>query len=100
VSEAQELSAAAPVPSSNRRIPSANDRKSARDGRFFASLWGGFPLAMTTSICRSMTCFGLYLWMGMTRFSSTWILSHSTWYKFAGHVKSTRALRHLLFVPA
>jgi len=24
----------------------------------------------------------LYLWMGMTRVSSKWILSHSTWYKF------------------
>jgi len=25
----------------------------------------------------------LYLWMGMTCFSSKWILSHSTWYKFS-----------------
>jgi len=24
----------------------------------------------------------LYLWIGMTCFSSKWILSHSTWYKF------------------
>ncbi|MGA9414146.1 MAG: hypothetical protein WBV60_05600, partial [Terriglobales bacterium] len=42
-----------------------------------------------TSICRSIVtiCSGLYLWMGMTRFSSKWILSHSTWYKFrrSGH---------------
>src|SRR5580704_17792831 len=43
-----------------------------------------FPLAMLTSICRSIVtiCSGLYLLMGMTRFSSMWILSHSTWYKF------------------
>src|SRR5271154_5623310 len=43
-----------------------------------------FPLAMLTSICRSIAtiCSGLYLLMGMTRFSSKWILSHSTWYKF------------------
>jgi hypothetical protein len=42
-----------------------------------------FPLAMPTSICRSIVtiCSGLYLCMGMTRFSSKWILSHSTWYK-------------------
>ncbi|MGA2859140.1 MAG: hypothetical protein ABSE40_19905, partial [Candidatus Sulfotelmatobacter sp.] len=41
------------------------------------------------SICRSIVtiCSGLYLWMGMTCFSSKWILSHSTWYKFrrSGH---------------
>src|SRR5208283_4598504 len=39
---------------------------------------------MLTSICRSIVtiCSGLYLLMGMTRFSSKWILSHSTWYKF------------------
>src|SRR5437868_4260052 len=38
---------------------------------------------MLTSICRSIVtiCSGLYLWMGMTRFSSKWILSHSTWSK-------------------
>jgi hypothetical protein len=43
-----------------------------------------FPLAMPTSICRSIVtiCSGLYLWMGVTRVSSKWILSHSTWYKF------------------
>src|ERR1700691_4626189 len=43
-----------------------------------------FPLAMPTSICRSIVtiCSGLYLLIGMTRFSSKWILSHSTWYKF------------------
>src|SRR5580700_4533157 len=42
-----------------------------------------FPFAMLISICRSIVtiCSGLYLWMGMTRFSSKWILSHSTWYK-------------------
>src|ERR1035438_3401846 len=42
-----------------------------------------FPLAMLTSICRSIVtiCSGLYLLIGMTRFSSKWILSHSTWYK-------------------
>jgi len=40
--------------------------------------------AMLTSICRSIVtiCSGLYLLIGMTRFSSKWILSHSTWYKF------------------
>src|SRR6267154_3047546 len=27
-------------------------------------------------------CSGLYLLIGMTSFSSKWILSHSTWYKF------------------
>jgi hypothetical protein len=39
---------------------------------------------MPTSICRSIVtiCSGLYLLIGMTRFSSKWILSHSTWYKF------------------
>src|SRR5436190_21097432 len=39
---------------------------------------------MLTSICRSIVtiCSGLYLLIGMTRFSSKWILSHSTWYKF------------------
>src|ERR1017187_3394589 len=43
-----------------------------------------FPFAMPTSICRSTVtiCSGLYLLIGMTRFSSKWILSHSTWYKF------------------
>jgi hypothetical protein len=43
-----------------------------------------FPFAMLTSICRSIVtiCSGLYLLIGMTRFSSKWILSHSTWYKF------------------
>src|ERR1035438_10546162 len=52
--------------------------------------WGVvFPFAMLTSICRSIVtiCSGLYLLIGMTRFSSKWILSHSTWYKFrrSGH---------------
>ena len=49
-----------------------------------------FPFAMLTSICRSIVtiCSGLYLLIGMTRFSSKWILSHSTWYKF-------RRSRHL-----
>ena len=39
---------------------------------------------MLTLICRNMVtiCSGLYLLIGMTRFSSKWILSHSTWYKF------------------
>ena len=32
---------------------------------------------------------GTYLWMGMTCFSSKWILSHSTWYK-------NRRSRHLI----
>jgi hypothetical protein len=43
-----------------------------------------FPFAMLTSICRSIVtiCSGLYLLIGMTSFSSKWILSHSTWYKF------------------
>src|SRR5258708_14230423 len=38
---------------------------------------------MLTSICRSIVtiCSGLYLCIGMTSFSSKWILSHSTWYK-------------------
>src|ERR1022692_3864681 len=38
---------------------------------------------MPTSICRNIVtiCSGLYLLIGMTRFSSKWILSHSTWYK-------------------
>src|ERR1700688_1018246 len=57
-----------------------------------------FPLAMLTSICRSIVtiCSGLYLLIGMTRFSSKWILSHSTWYKVcrSGQDKSARA-----FVP-
>src|ERR1022692_3781952 len=48
-----------------------------------------FPFAMPTSICRSIVtiCSGLYLLMGMTCFSSKWILSHSTWYKVcrSGH---------------
>src|ERR1035438_7464124 len=43
-----------------------------------------FPFAIPTSICRSIVtiCSGLYLLIGMTRFSSKWILSHSTWHKF------------------
>src|ERR1035441_7439820 len=43
-----------------------------------------FPFAMPTSICRSIVtiCSGLYLLMGMTRFSSKWIFSHFTLYKF------------------
>src|ERR1700675_1063504 len=43
-----------------------------------------FPFAMPTSICRSIVtiCSGLYLLIGMTSYSSKWILSHSTWYKF------------------
>jgi hypothetical protein len=49
-----------------------------------------FPLAMLTSICRSIVtiCSGLYLLIGMSSFSSKWILSHSTWYKFrrSGHL--------------
>src|SRR6266849_4392097 len=42
-----------------------------------------FPFAMLTSICRSIVtiCSALYLLIGMTSFSSKWILSHSTWYK-------------------
>jgi hypothetical protein len=42
-----------------------------------------FPFAMPTSICRSTVtiCSGLYLLIGMTRFSSKWILSHPTRYK-------------------
>src|SRR5580658_10183954 len=45
---------------------------------------------MPTSICRSIVtiCSGLYLLIGMTRFSSKWILSHSTWYKFRGSRQS------------
>src|SRR5450759_3698284 len=43
-----------------------------------------FPFAMLTSICRSIVtiCSGLYLLIGMTSYSSKWILSHSTWYNF------------------
>src|SRR5208282_5080301 len=43
-----------------------------------------FPFATLTSICRSIVtiCSGLYLLIGMASFSSKWILSHSTWYKF------------------
>src|ERR1039457_6352964 len=43
-----------------------------------------FPFATLTSICRSIVtiCSGLYLLIGMTSYSSKWILSHSTWYKF------------------
>src|SRR5450631_4411360 len=59
-----------------------------------------FPFAMLTSICRSIVtiCSGLYLLIGMTRFSSKWILSHSTWYKFrrSGHgyrwVRATKSI--------
>ena len=54
-----------------------------REGGFLASLWGGLSVGNLTSICRSIVtiCSGLYLCMGMTRFSSKWTLSHSTWYK-------------------
>src|SRR5713101_10130667 len=54
-----------------------------------------FPFAMLTSICRSIVtiCSGLYLLIGMTRFSSNWILSHSTWYK-------NRRSRHMLFTES
>src|SRR5476649_262262 len=52
-----------------------------------------FPFAMLTSICRSIVtiCSGLYLLIGMTCFSSKWILSHSTWYKSrrSGHLTSS-----------
>src|SRR5271154_465524 len=68
-----------------------------------------FPFAMPTSICRSIVtiCSGLYLLMGMTRFSSKWILSHSTWYKFRrsrqrhnGSLGDVERLSHLLECPA
>src|SRR5437764_10209312 len=38
---------------------------------------------MLTSICRSIVtiCSALYLLIGMTSFSSKWIVSPSTWYK-------------------
>jgi hypothetical protein len=38
-------------------------------------------------------CSGLYLLIGMTRFSSKWILSYSTWYKFSrsGHFAIRRS---------
>src|ERR1022692_744518 len=54
-----------------------------------------FPFAMLTSICRSIVtiCSGLYLLIGMTSFSSKWILSHSTWYKF-------RRSRHFILACA
>jgi hypothetical protein len=38
-------------------------------------------------------CSGLYLLIGMTSFSSQWILSHSTWYKF-------RRSRHFSFLSS
>jgi len=43
-----------------------------------------FPFATLTSNCRSIVtiCSGLHLLIGMTSFSSKWILSHTTWYKF------------------
>src|ERR1039458_4607748 len=55
-----------------------------------------FPFAMLTSICRSIVtiCSGLYLLIGMTCFSSKWILSHSTWYKFC---RSRHLYRDSLF---
>jgi hypothetical protein len=31
----------------------------------------------------------------MTRFSSKWILSHSTWYKIAGHVNRMMVIGRL-----
>src|SRR5271170_6563925 len=57
-----------------------------------------FPFAMPTSICRSIVtiCSGLYLLIGMTRFSSKWILSHSTWYKFR---PSRHLLKNSVFAP-
>src|ERR1700722_18433516 len=58
-----------------------------------------FPFAMLISICRSIVtiCSGLYLLIGMTRFSSKWILSHSTWYKSR---RSGRSLvQYSAFVP-
>jgi hypothetical protein len=44
-----------------------------------AQRWTGVAI----STCRSIVtiCSGLYLLIGMTCFSSKWILSHSTWYK-------------------
>src|ERR1035441_7060487 len=58
-----------------------------------------FPFAMLTSICRSIVtiCSGLYLLIGMPSFSSKWILSHSTWYKFR---RSRQYLQHPLFLDA
>src|SRR3974390_1735194 len=60
-----------------------------------------FPLAMPTSICRCIVtiCSGLYLWMGMTRFSSKWILSHSTWYKLCRSGQLGMPAAHLLHTP-
>src|SRR5271170_3071182 len=71
-----------------------------------------FPFAMLTSICRSIVtiCSGLYLLIGMTSFSSKWILSYSTWYKnprsrhvVLGQVQSNngqiRILAHLIRLP-
>src|SRR5271156_4949074 len=55
------------------------------------------PFAMLTSICRSIVtiCSGLYLLIGMTRFSSKWILSHSTWYKSSRSRQVARRLGSL-----
>src|ERR1039457_4615174 len=64
--------------------------------------WGGaFPVAMLTSICRSIVtiCSGLYLLIGMTRFSSKWILSHSTWYKFRRSGHQVSVLGHVVRAP-
>src|ERR1017187_6172347 len=60
-----------------------------------------FPFAMLTSICRSIVtiCSGLYLLIGMTRFSSKWILSHSTWYKFRRSGQKTLRVSHIPTPP-
>src|SRR5450755_283333 len=43
-------------------------------------------------------CSGLYLLIGMTRFSSKWILSHSTWYKFGRSGQATSVLNRTAVV--
>src|SRR5471030_548878 len=60
-----------------------------------------FPFAMLTSICRSIVtiCSGLYLLIGMASFSSKWILSHSTWYKFRRSRHGGRTM-HTLYEDA
>jgi hypothetical protein len=66
---------------------SASSRQSgwlSDDLGFLAGLWGGFSVrdADFNLPQHRHDCSDLSHWMGMTGFSSKWILSHSTWYKF------------------
>jgi len=75
-------------------LPPAVERLDGDLG-FFAGLGVVFPFAMLTSICRSIVtiCSGLYLLIGMFRFSSKWILSHSPGTNLAGQVTLLLRLR-------